>query len=62
MRIPGFYWIKHEDSWLVAEWDVPSHNGVPLYEGAGTWWLAGSESSYGDDSFVEIDERRIEHV
>jgi hypothetical protein len=53
----GFYWVKIENDWIVAEWD----NVYAGLEGAESWYMTGSEIERDDNHFDEIDEGRITH-
>lgn len=46
-RAPGFYWVRHEDRWVIAEWDDLG------------WWLGTSDYHLDDPDLAEIDERPI---
>lgn len=51
-REVGFYWVKHEDKWIIAEWVE--------YVGDSFWLYYGFDlGQIRDDWFEEIDERRI---
>lgn len=41
-RENGFYWIKHDGAWKVAEWD---DNG---------WYLPGLTNTFKDDDFGHV--------
>jgi hypothetical protein len=49
-RQNGFYWVRLDDGWTVANWD------------GARWWMIGSEMSCKSTDFDEIDERRIERA
>lgn len=49
MREEGYYWTRNNLDWYINEWD-------------GSEWLFDNYHSGGDDSFDEIDERRIVRV
>jgi hypothetical protein len=44
IRAKGFYWVKDDEDWYIAEWDR-------------AWWVNGM--SFKDEDFKEIDENRI---
>ena len=50
----GFYWVKFNGEWVVAEWfrleQQPSR---------AVWIVTGDEIDYSDTCFEIIDERRI---
>lgn len=47
-RVEGFYWVKYEGEWIIAEYDMNE------------WYKTGVENFYEDSHLDEIDERRIE--
>jgi len=49
-RKNGFYRVKRWDVWTIAEWDD------------GEWDLAGSDVSYEDNDFQEINETLISPI
>ena len=51
-RQPGYYWVKYNQFWKVAEYS----------QTADRWILAGIGQWYRDDDFREIDENRIERI
>ena len=46
-REPGFYWVKHEGEWIIADYAF------------GFWLITGMESSYHDYNFEAIHETRL---
>ena len=48
MREEGYYWVKDDGKWVVAQWTGFS------------WYLFTSDDCYKDIAFEETDERRIE--
>jgi hypothetical protein len=44
-RPNGFYWVKFQSKWIVAEW----------YEHS-SWFLCGDPAIYSDKDFEEIGE------
>lgn len=50
----GFYWVKFNGEWVVAEWFCLEHQpSRPV------WIVTGDEIDYSDTCFEIIDERRI---
>jgi hypothetical protein len=49
MRQEGYYWVKYEGKWFIAEWDT-------IYN---EWHLTGSEYDFKDHDFEEINENRL---
>lgn len=47
MREQGYYWVKINNDWEIAEWSI-------------YWERIGYETVLDDSAFEEIDERRIE--
>lgn len=50
MRESWYYWVKFEDEWTIAEWN--SENG--------SWSVFYESTTYTNELWEEIDERRIE--
>lgn len=50
MRQSGYYWVKYNGEWEVAEY----------FESWNNWNQCGVLQDYEDSDFEEIDERRIE--
>ena len=48
-RESGYYWVKSNDKWIIAEW-------LPLCQ---VWASIEYADKYKDSDFDEIDERRI---
>lgn len=48
MREEGFYWVKDDEQWIIAEWD------------GGIWYTHGNDYEFQDSDFQEIDERKIQ--
>ncbi len=48
IRVEGFYWVRTNSRWRIAEWEW------------GYWTLTGAnEHTYNDSNFLEIGERII---
>ena len=48
-RKSGFYWVKLDGEWIVAEWDSKFN-----------WWdITGWDDSLRDSDFDKINENRI---
>ena len=52
MREEGYYWVKDDSKWEVAEWKT---DWVDI-----GWYLTTLIDCFVDEDFEEIDERRIE--
>lgn len=50
-REQGFYWVKFNFKWEVAEWFT--------FMSSNHWLRAGSENTWSDKNFDEINETRI---
>ena len=50
IRKSGFYWCLKGCIWDVNYWSGGKY---------GEWWIAGSECTFNDDYFNEIDESRV---
>ena len=48
-RKNGFYWVKLQGEWIVSEWYDES-----------CWLLPGNESTFDDNYFDEINEKKLE--
>jgi hypothetical protein len=46
-RQPGYYWVKINNDWEIAEW-------------SSCWERIGYKATYDDSDMEEIDENRIE--
>lgn len=57
-REPGFYWVKFEGRWQVAEYTEYRSFFNPLNFSYG-WDIVSSDREFKDDDFEEIDERKI---
>jgi hypothetical protein len=55
MREPGYYWVKYKGKWMIANWD----DQYPEPGESGYWNLVQTITDVNDNSFDEIDERRI---
>lgn len=54
-RKPGFYWVKENNRWIVAEYR-------PLYykdNGRNYWYLLGGNNPYIDCDLQEINEQPL---
>jgi hypothetical protein len=49
MRQSGYYWVKHNGKWIIAEY-AATWNG---------WWMPGEPNIYENGEFNEIDETQI---
>ena len=58
MREPGYYWVKQEDTWFIAEWGEQSSYGMHYWNWRSIYDTDGCSDAY----FEEIDERRIMRV
>jgi hypothetical protein len=47
-RTSGYYWVKYEGSWTVAQ-----------YKDNAYWWVLTFQTDFEDDEFDEINEDRI---
>ena len=50
-RESGFYWVNSGETWEIAEWSIG--------HGVGVWLVTGWDCPADDDSWKQIDERRI---
>lgn len=50
MREEGYYWVKYNGKWMIAE-----------FWRSGLWWLTGALPHYNEEDFEEIDEKRLTH-
>lgn len=57
MRQSGYYWVKYDGKWIVAEFEYFLYKNGDEYK---IWQVAGLELSFYDNEFDEIDETRIE--
>ena len=54
-RIPGFYWIKRHNEWIVAEYkEEKAYKSYPF-----SWFFAGTCKTIWLPSIQEIDETPI---
>jgi hypothetical protein len=51
-RQPGYYWVKYEGEWVIAQW------WYDKFFKKHSWQLGDIEMDHSD--FEEIDEKRIE--
>jgi hypothetical protein len=57
-REPGYYWVRQydfdtmQDLWHIGEYAMS-------WTGDNHWYLHGSDESYSDHHFTEINEKRI---
>jgi len=51
-RLEGYYWIRMDDDWYVAEWES---RVADIYY----WLLPGSPMPFKDSEFDEINETRL---
>lgn len=49
-RASGFYWVRLEDGWVIAQYDSEIKS----------WFRTGMDYYLIDEEFFEIDERRLE--
>lgn len=52
MREKGFYWVKFNNEWVIAEYTIDSNN-------IGNWILTFENKLYTDAFFQEINENRL---
>lgn len=48
MREEGYYWVKYQGHWIVANFTFARY-----------WCIAGDESQFYDSDFESIDEKRL---
>lgn len=51
MRQSGFYWVKYDGKWTIAEYTS--------YSGQSEWYVTGNDCYFISEEFDEIDENRI---
>lgn len=54
MREEGYYWVRTDNIWIVAQWFKYS-------SGFSCWLIPGNDRELLDDFFEEIDEKRLTH-
>ena len=54
-RQEGFYWIKWEDTYQIAKYEIHQKPSGVSY----SWYLCGVEGSLEDSDFQHINEVRI---
>lgn len=52
MREAGFYWVRTDNKWIVAEW-------YEYTNGQRYWLIPGWDRDFEDDYFEEIDGKRL---
>lgn len=57
LRESGFYWVKMDDKWRVAEF-ISDEDSSFSY--GNVWGVVGRTQFYCDNNFDEINETRIE--
>lgn len=50
----GFYKVKYNHKWIIAEWTL-TYN--PDFEVDPSWYIPGDKHYFDDDDFQEIGER-----
>lgn len=53
VRMPGFYWVRVERGWIIAEWADDNFD---------RWGLPGTYLTFPDNELLEIDECRVERA
>jgi hypothetical protein len=54
MREDGFYWVRHEGTWIIARWvDDADYT---------CWFVPNHYNDTADQDLDEIDERRIVRI
>lgn len=56
-RKSGFYWVKYDGEWRVAEYISEKDASMKSY--GGVWGLVGKQQFFCDHNFDEIDETPI---
>ena len=54
-RKNGFYWVKYKNNWLIAQFCNPILENLKSY-----WLFIGSDMTYIDGDFDQIDKSSIE--
>jgi len=58
-RKSGFYWVKYDGEWRVAEYISEKDSTMKSY--GGVWGLVGKQDFFYDRHFEEINEIRIKN-
>ncbi len=53
MRAQGYFWVRYENEWHIAEWDYNSKLGDNV------WWVCGFPDYFTEEDLQEIDEKMI---
>jgi hypothetical protein len=54
MRETGYYWVKIQKEWQIAEWKMSRFSGIPF-------WSLKDQEAYSPDDITEINETRIKN-